>query len=105
MRLRAFKARLASGDEAGKRDLTVAMDAVRSALRRQAAALELHREKRLLHLKMERLEARLAEIEEVRRDPARKLSYLKGPTDPQLVLADMRSVRARLAHIDEAGPL
>ncbi len=105
IRLRGHRSRLAPDDEEGARDIKIAMESVRRALSLQSQALELRREKRLLQISLERLEARLAEIEEVRKDPTRKLRYLKGPTEPERVLADMALVKKRLAHIDKTGPL
>ncbi len=104
MRLRGHKARLAPEDEEGLRDVQIAMQSVKRAMSLQGQALELQREKRLLQLSLERLEARLVEIEEVRKDPTRKLRYLKGPTEPEQVLAEMQFVKKRLAKVDETGP-
>ncbi len=105
MRLHAHKARLAPDDEAGARDIDIARASVQRAMARQAQALEVRREMRLLELRLKRLEDRLVEIEEVRKDPTRKLRYLKGPEEPEQVIAEMQAVKKRLAKVEETGPL
>ncbi len=104
-KLRGLRYRLEPGDEEGMADLQAQMKDVARQLRRQADALELHRERTLLRMRIERLEARRAEILEVQADPTRELSYLKGPETIEGVDSDLRSATARLARLMEETTL